>query len=398
MIRPVYVVAARRTPIGRHFGALTGVRADDLAAVPLRAVVDGVSVDPAAIDEVIFGCANQAGEDNRNVARMAALLAGLPDSVPGVTVNRLCASGLEAVIQAARAIALGDLDLVIAGGVEQMTRAPWAMPKPVDGKPRGNQTIFDTSLGWRFPNPRLEARFPLEAMGETAENVAERWGLSRESQDAFAVHSHAKAVAAQDAGHFAAELVAVPVPGKDAVSFAADEQPRRDTTREALARLKPAFRAGGTVTAGNSSTLNDGAAAILLASEAAVVSHGLTPLARFIGGASAGVDPRVMGIGPVPAVRKLLARTGHAVSDLHRVELNEAFAAQSLACIRDLELDPERVNPTGGAIALGHPLGSSGARLIATLVHGLRRDGQRMGLAALCVGVGQGVAALVEAA
>jgi 3-oxoadipyl-CoA thiolase len=396
--RAAFIVGAVRTPIARHFGALAGLRADDLAAVPIEALIARSGLDPAAVDEVIFGCANQAGEDNRNVARMAWLLAGYPESVPAVTVNRLCGSSLEALNTAARLVVTGDADLVVAGGVEHMTRAPWVMGKPVDGKPRGNQTLFDTSLGWRFPNPRLEARFPLEAMGDTAENVAERWSITRQAQDAFAVESHRRAAAAQDAGHFVAELTPVRLPGKDTAPFLADEQVRRDTTLAALGKLRPAFRPGGTVTAGNASSLNDGAAALLVASEAAVRTHGLTPLARWVGGATAGVDPRVMGIGPVPATRRILARTGVSVAELDRVELNEAFAAQALAVMAELELDPRRVNPTGGAIALGHPLGASGARLMATLIHGLQRDSERFGLAAMCIGVGQGIATLVERA
>lgn len=399
-VRDVFICAAVRTPIGRLRGALASVRPDDLAGGTIRALLDRAEVPGEAVDEVVLGCANQAGEDNRNVARMALLLAGLPQSVPGVTVNRLCASGLEAVIQGARAVALGDADVVVAGGVESMTRAPWVMPKPEVGFPIGGGTLYDTSLGWRFPNPKMEALFPLEQMGETAENVAERYGISREEQDAFALTSHQKAVAAQASGAFADEIVPVEVPQRKGPPQVVDtdEGPRADTSLERLSQLRPAFRQGGTVTAGNSSTLNDGAAALLLASAEAVQSHGLVPLARFRGGAAAGVDPRVMGIGPVPAVRKLLGRQGVQAHEIGRVELNEAFAVQSLACIRELELDPDRVNVHGGAIALGHPLGSSGARILTTLVHELRRSGERLGLASLCVGVGQGVAALVERA
>lgn len=399
-LRAAYIAVARRTPIARHYGALAGIRSDDLAAVSIRAVIDASGIDPAAVDEVLFGCANQAGEDNRNVARMAWLLAGYPDSVSAATVNRLCGSSLESINQGARMIVTGEADLVVAGGVEHMTRAPWVMGKPVDGKPRGNQTLYDSSLGWRFPNPRLEARFPLEAMGETAENVAERWHIGREAQDLYAVESHRRAVAAQDAGVFAAELCPVALPtqkGKPDEHVGADEQPRRDCTPQALQKLKPAFRTGGSVTAGNSSSLNDGAAAVLIASEGALRTHGLTPLARWVGGAAAGIDPRIMGVGPVPATRKLLTRTGLSVADLDRIELNEAFAAQALAVMADLELDPARVNPTGGAIALGHPLGASGARIVATLLHGMQRDRQRYGLATMCIGVGQGIATLFEA-
>ncbi|HWV36991.1 MAG TPA: thiolase family protein [Vulgatibacter sp.] len=399
-MRDVLICTALRTPIGKLRGALQAVRPDDLAAHAIRGVLARSGIDPARIDEVILGCANQAGEDNRNVARMALLLAGLPQEVPGVTVNRLCASGLEATTQAARMIALGDAEVVIAGGVESMSRAPWAMPKPEIGLPTGGVQAFDTSLGWRFPNPRLAALFPLEQMGETAENLAERHGITREDQDAFSLRSHRRAIAAWESGAFRDEILPVEVPQRKgpAVAVDRDEGPRPDTSLEKLAKLAPAFRAGGTVTAGNSSTLNDGAAALLLASPEAAKAHGLEPLARFVGGAAAGVDPRFMGIGPVPATRKLLARTGVALDSIDLVELNEAFAAQSLACVRELGLDPARVNVNGGAIALGHPLGCSGARIVATLVHELRRRGGRYGLATMCVGVGQGAAALVERA
>lgn len=393
-----HIYDAVRTPFGRVGGALAGIRPDDLAATVMRASVERVGLDAARIDDVIFGDANQAGEDNRNVARMALLLAGLPQEVPGHTVNRLCASGLEAVTQAARSIALGDTDVAVAGGVESMSRAPWVMPKPDVAFPTGGVQVWDTSLGWRFPNPRMEELFPLESMGETAENVAERYGIAREEQDRFAYESHRRAVSAWESGRFADEVVGVLVPQKRGEPWlvARDEGPRADTSLEKLAKLPPVFRKGGTVTAGNSSSLNDGAAALVLASEEAARRHGLTPMARFLGGAAAGVDPRYMGIGPVPAVRKLLARLGVRIVEIDRVELNEAFAAQSLACIRDLELDPERVNVNGGAIAIGHPLGCSGARILTTLVHELRRSGGRYGLATMCVGVGQGAAALVE--
>lgn len=393
-----HIYDAVRTPFGRAGGALAGIRPDDLAATVMRASVERVGLDAARIDDVIFGDANQAGEDNRNVARMALLLAGLPQEVPGHTVNRLCASGLEAVTQAARSIALGDTDVAVAGGVESMSRAPWVMPKPDVAFPTGGVQVWDTSLGWRFPNPRMEELFPLESMGETAENVAERYGIAREEQDRFAYESHRRAVSAWESGRFADEVVGVLVPQKRGEPWlvARDEGPRADTSLEKLAKLPPVFRKGGTVTAGNSSSLNDGAAALVLASEEAAHRHGLTPMARFLGGAAAGVDPRYMGIGPVPAVRKLLARLGVRIVEIDRVELNEAFAAQSLACIRDLELDPERVNVNGGAIAIGHPLGCSGARILTTLVHELRRSGGRYGLATMCVGVGQGAAALVE--
>jgi acetyl-CoA acyltransferase len=397
----VWIVAPRRTPIARLGGALAGFRPDDLLALVFRTVVEQAGLDPAALDEVIAGCANQAGEDNRNVARMAALLAGLPYEVPGHTVNRLCASGLTAVHSGARMIRAGDADLVLVGGVESMSRAPYSVPKAEPGRPpSGNLTAWDTSLGWRYPNPQLAARFPLEAMGETAENLVARFDIRREDQDAFACESHRRAVAASDAGRFARELVAVPLPGRKGAetTFSADEGPRRDTNLEALAKLKPAFRAGGTVTAGNASTLNDGAAAMLLASDAALRTHDLTPIARLVAMGEAGVDPTVMGLGPVPASRKALARAGLRVEDLDHVELNEAFAAQALACIRALDLDPDKVNPLGGAIALGHPLGMSGARILTTLCHSLATSGQSKGLAALCVGVGQGVAAIVERA
>ena len=383
------VLSAVRTPIGRYGGALAGVRPDDLAAIAIGAAVERASVDPVAIDDVYLGCANQAGEDNRNVARMAALLAGLPDSVPGVTLNRLCASGLSAVISACHAIVAGDAEIVVAGGVESMSRAPLVLAKPEAAFPRGNQTVWDTTLGWRFPNPRLEELFPLESMGETGENVAERWGVSREDQDAFALRSQQRWASAQEAGRFAEEIVAV---GEVAV----DEHPRPQTTGDALAGLKPAFRPDGTVTAGNASGLNDGAAALVLVSEEKADALGLRSLGAFVGSAVAGVDPRVMGVGPVPAVRKLLERTGVSSDELDLVELNEAFASQSLAVIRDLGLDDAVVNVNGGAIALGHPLGMSGARLVVSLLHELRRRNGRYGLATLCVGVGQGAAALFE--
>jgi 3-oxoadipyl-CoA thiolase len=383
------VLAGARTPVGRYGGGLSGVRPDDLAALAIRAVVDRSGVPEGDIEEVWFGAANQAGEDNRNVARMAALLAGLPDSVAGVTVNRLCASGLSAVVGACHAVIAGDGDLFVAGGVESMSRAPFVSAKPDKAFPRGNQTMYDTTLGWRFPNPRLEEMFPLEAMGETGENVAERWSVSREDQDAFALASQQRWAAAADAGRFDDELVAVG-------DVTRDEHPRRDTTLEKLAALNPAFRKGGTVTAGNSSGLNDGAAALVIASEEKAEALGIEPLGVFLGSAAAGVDPRVMGVGPIPAVQKVLARTGVDVASLDLVELNEAFASQSLAVIRELGLDPEKVNVNGGAIALGHPLGMSGARLVVSLLHELRRRGGRYGLATLCVGVGQGQAALFE--
>ncbi len=383
------VLAAVRTPIGRYGGALSGVRPDDLAGLVIREAVDRSGVPEAQIEDVWFGCANQAGEDNRNVARMGALLAGLPDSVAGVTVNRLCASGLAAVVGACHAVIAGDGDLFVAGGVESMSRAPFVTAKADTAFPRGERTMYDTTLGWRFPNPRLQEMFPLEAMGETGENVAERWGISREDQDAFAFASQQRWAAAAEAGRFDDELVAVG-------EVVRDEHPRPDTTLEKLASLKPAFRKDGTVTAGNSSGLNDGAAALVIASEEKAHELGVEPLGTFLGSAVAGVDPRVMGIGPVPAVQKLLMRTGVDIGALDLVELNEAFASQSLAVVRDLGLDHEKVNVNGGAIALGHPLGMSGARLVVSLLHELRRRGGRYGLAALCVGVGQGQAALFE--
>jgi 3-oxoadipyl-CoA thiolase len=383
------VLSAVRTPIGRYGGALSGIRPDDLAGVAVAAAVERAGVDGGAIDDVYLGCANQAGEDNRNVARMAALLAGLPDSVPGVTLNRLCASGLSAVISACHAVLAGDADVVVAGGVESMSRAPLVMGKPEAAFPRGNQTVWDTTLGWRFPNPRLEELFPLESMGETGENVADRYDVTRADQDAFALRSQERWEAAQAAGRFADELVAV-------ADMSVDEHPRPQTTAEALANLKPAFRSGGTVTAGNASGINDGAAALVIATEDRAQELGSEPLGAFVGSAVAGVDPRVMGIGPIPAVRKLLERAGVAAADVDLVELNEAFAAQSLAVVRELGFDEERVNVNGGAIALGHPLGMSGARLVVSLLHELRRRDGRYGLATLCVGVGQGVAALFE--
>jgi 3-oxoadipyl-CoA thiolase len=385
------VLSAVRTPVGRYGGVLAGERPDDLAAAVIEAAVERSGVPGEAIEDVYFGAANQAGEDNRNVARMAALLAGLPESVAGVTVNRLCASGLSAVVSACHAVAAGDGDLFVAGGVESMSRAPLVMAKPEHAFPRGNQTVWDTTLGWRFPNPRMEAKFPLESMGETGENVAERYGVSREEQDAFALQSQQRWAQADAEGRFADELVPVG-------EATGDEHPRPDTTAEKLAALRPAFRESGSVTAGNSSGLNDGAAALVIASEDRARELGMEPLGAFVGSAVAGVDPRIMGIGPIPAVRKLLERSGVGVEELDLVELNEAFASQSLVVIRELGLDPEKVNVSGGAIALGHPLGMSGARLVVTLLHELRRRGGHYGLATLCVGVGQGQAALFDRA
>ena len=383
------ILAGVRTPIGRYGGALSSVRPDDLAALAIREAVDRAGIPAEQIEDVYFGAANQAGEDNRNVARMAALLAGLPDSVAGVTVNRLCASGLAAVVSACHAVIAGDGELFVAGGVESMSRAPLVTAKPEKEFARGDRTMYDTTLGWRFTNPKLTEMFPPEAMGETGENVAEQYGVTREDQDAFALASQQRWAAASDAGRFDDELVPVG-------DFARDEHPRQDTSLEKLAMLKPAFREGGTVTAGNSSGINDGAAALVIASEEKARELGIEPLGTFVRSAVAGVDPRVMGIGPVPAVRKLLARAGVDASELDLVELNEAFASQSLAVIRELGLDPDKVNVNGGAIALGHPLGMSGARLVVSLLHELRRRGGRYGLATLCVGVGQGQAALFE--
>jgi 3-oxoadipyl-CoA thiolase len=383
------ILSGVRTPVGRYVGVLSGERPDDLSALLIRKAVQRSGVDGAEIEDVYFGCANQAGEDNRNVARMALLLAGLPDSVPGVTVNRLCASGLSAIVSACHAVSAGEGDLYVAGGVESMSRAPFVFGKPEHGFPRGDRTVYDTPLGWRFPNPRLEELFPLESMGETGENVAERYGVSREEQDAFGLQSQQRWAAAHEAGRFADELVPVGEAERD-------EHPRPDTTESKLAALKPAFRKNGTVTAGNAAGINDGAAAVVIASEEKAQALGAQPLGSFVSAGVAGVDPRVMGIGPIPAVRKALARAGVEVSELDLVELNEAFASQSLVVIRELGLDPEKVNVNGGAIALGHPLGMTGARLVVTLLHELRRRGGRYGLATMCVGVGQGQAALFE--
>lgn len=415
------IVDAIRTPVGRHGGALAGVRPDDLAALPLQALVQRTGLDPALIEEVYLGCANQAGEDNRDVARMAVLLAGLPQQVTGVTFNRLCASGLNAINQAARAIKTGEGDVYLAGGVESMSRSPYSMPKAERAYPTGHATIYDTTLGWRYPNPRLEALFPLEQMGETAENIYELsvqggvagGAITRAAQDAFALESQRRAVAAMQSGRLAQEMVPVAIAQRKGppTLVELDEHPRYrrtaegeivlDTNLEQLAKLGPIFRKGGTVTAGNSSGLNDGAAALLLMSAARASTLGVRPLARIVASAAAGVDPRLMGLGPVPATRKALARAGLHMADIGLVEINEAFAVQSIACLRELEIDPERANVNGGAIALGHPLGCSGARLMTTLVHEMRlraAAGQpvRYGLVTLCVGVGQGEATIVE--
>ncbi|MDH0445258.1 3-oxoadipyl-CoA thiolase [Stutzerimonas stutzeri] len=399
MSRDVFICDAVRTPIGRFGGALAGARADDLAAIPLKALLErNPGLDPAAVDEVFMGSANQAGEDNRNVARMAALLAGLPETVPGVTLNRLCASGMDAVGTAFRAIACGELELAIAGGVESMSRAPYVMGK-ADSAFGRSQKIEDTTIGWRFINPKMKDMYGVDAMPQTADNVADEWGISREDQDAFALRSQQRTAAAQQAGFFAEEIVPVVIKGrKGDTVIDTDEHPRADTTAEALARLKPVNGEGKTVTAGNASGVNDGAAAMILASAEAVQKYGLKPRARVLGMASAGVAPRIMGYGPVPAVKKLCERLKLAVSDFDVIELNEAFAAQGLAVTRDLGLadDDARVNPNGGAIALGHPLGMSGARLVLTTVHQLEKSGGKLGLATMCVGVGQGVALVVE--
>jgi 3-oxoadipyl-CoA thiolase len=398
-LREAWIVEAVRTPIGRYGGALASVRPDDLAAVVLRAVVDRAGVDAALVEDVILGCANQAGEDNRNVARMALLLAGFPVEVGGLTVNRLCGSGLQAINSAAHAIAVGDGDVFIGGGVESMTRAPYVMAKPEAAWDRGPRELQDTTLGWRFLNPKLAEMYYPYSMGETAENVAERHGISRERQDAFALESQQRAIAAIEGGRFDEQIVPVEVTGKkgETTVVTRDEHPRADTSAEALARLRPAFkRDGGTVTAGNTSGINDGASAVLVVEASRARELGLRPLARVVATAVAGVDPAVMGIGPVPATRKVLGRAGIDVADLDIVELNEAFASQSIAVIDELGLDPARVNPNGGAIALGHPLGMSGGRLITMLTHELRRTGGRYGLATMCIGVGQGIATIVE--
>jgi 3-oxoadipyl-CoA thiolase len=399
-MRDVFICDAVRTPIGRYGGSLARVRADDLAARPIKALMSrNPKVDWSRLDEVFFGCANQAGEDNRNVARMALLLAGLPDSVPGITVNRLCASGLNAVGEAARSIRSGEIDFAIAGGVESMTRAPLVMGKAAEAFQRGAE-IHDTTIGWRFINPLMKAQYGVDSMGETGENVAEEYQVSRQDQDALALRSQQRAGKAMAEGYFAEEIVAVEVPGGKAgpILVATDEHPRPDTTAEQLAKLRTAFRNPGTVTAGNASGVNDGAAAMIVASADAVKRHGLRPRARVLGMASAGVPPRVMGIGPVPSTRKLMERLGLKIGDFDLIEINEAFASQALACLRQLGLpdDAAQVNPHGGAIALGHPLGMSGARLALTAVHGLEKNKGKLALATMCVGVGQGVSLALE--
>ncbi|MBX3230358.1 MAG: acetyl-CoA C-acyltransferase [Labilithrix sp.] len=398
-MRPVYLVAGLRTPIGKHRGALASVRADDLAAHVIVSLLEHRDVEVLKrVDHVVFGATNQAGEDNRNVARMAALLAGLPYAVPAVTVNRLCGSGLEAVADAARRVATGDAECVIAGGVESMTRAPFVFGKSDEAFPRTPPRVFDTSLGWRFENPKMAERFRLDSMGETAENVADKWKIGREEQDAFALASHEKAIAAQKAGAFEAEIAPVKIPQRkgDPVVVATDESPRADASAAALAKLQPVFKKGGSVTAGNSSPLNDGASGVLVMSEEAMKASGQEPLARVVASATAGVEPGFMGEGPIPAGKKALARAGWSAGELDLVELNEAFAAQAIACVRGLELDPAKVNVRGGAIALGHPIGSSGCRILVTLLHAMKAGGAKRGMAALCIGVGQGIAMCVE--
>ena len=397
-LKEAWIVEALRTPFGRYGGALSGVRPDDLAATVLEAVVARSGINAADIDDVILGCANQAGEDNRNVARMALLVAGYPVEVPGQTVNRLCGSGLQALAAAANAIAVGDAEVVVAGGVESMSRAPLVTLKPESGLERGNREFVDTTIGWRFVNPRLHAKYPAISLGETAERVADQWHVSREAQDELALGSQQRAAAAAASGVLAEEIVPVSVPQRSGAPIVVDrdEHPRPDTSAAALAKLKPAFAADGTVTAGNASGINDGAAALLVVESERARALGLKPYARIVATAVAGVDPSVMGAGPIPAIQKLLERTGLTVADIDRVELNEAFASQAVACITALGLDPAKTNVHGGAIALGHPLGASGARMATTLVRELRRSGGRYGIAAMCVGVGQGIAMLVE--
>jgi acetyl-CoA acyltransferase len=393
-----YIVAACRTPFGKYSGALRNVRPDDMAAIVMKEAARRANLNPEEIDDVLFGCANQAGEDNRNIARMGALLAGFPERVPAATVNRLCGSSLDTVLQAARAIKAGEADIIVAGGVESMTRAPYSLPKNVSGAALfGNLTAYDTALGWRYPNPKMEAMFPLESMGETAENVAEQWKISREDQDAFAYESHQRAIAAQDSGAYDAEIVAVKIDDKKGVTVVdRDEQPRKDTSLEKLATLRPAFRKGGSVTAGNSSSLNDGASAVVVVSEAALKRLGVEPLGRYVSGASEGLSPRIMGVGPIYATQKALAKANLQMKNIDLIELNEAFASQSLAVIRELGLDTDRVNPNGGAIAIGHPLGASGGRLVATLLYQMRARNLKRGVATMCIGVGQGIAAVFE--
>ena len=394
-----YIVSPLRTPIGRYGGALAQVRIDDMAAHVLKTLIERSGAPAEKIDDVIIGCANQAGEDNRNLARMAVLLAGLPETVPATTLNRLCGSALDATIYAARAIRSGEADLIIAGGAEVMSRAPYVIPKNATGKPLfGNLTAYDTALGWRFPNPAMEKMFPLESMGETAENIAERWGIGRQEQDEFALRSHELSIKAWDEGKYDSSVIPVEIPQRkgDPIVVNRDEGPRADTSLEKLGKLRPAFRKEGSVTPGNSSSLNDGAGALIVASERAVKEYGLKPILRYVSGATAGVDPRIMGIGPVPASQKALERAGLGIDQMDLVELNEAFAVQSLAVIRELGLEVDKLNVNGGAIALGHPLGMSGVRLVATLGDEMARRGSQYGLTTMCIGVGQGVSAVFE--
>lgn len=397
-VNDVVIVSATRSPIGKIRGSLSTIRPDDMAAAMIRSALDQAGLEGGEVDEVIMGCANQAGEDNRNVARMATVLAGIPESVPAFTVNRLCASGLTAINTAARLIQCGDAEVMVAGGVESMSRAPWVLPKASSPFASGNLTAYDSALGWRFPNPKMAEIFPLEGMGETAENLVERYEISREDQDTFALNSHLKALRAIDSGAFKSEITSISVPRRkqEALIFDQDEGPRSGSTLEALAKLRPAFRAGGSVTAGNSSTLNDGAAAVVLMKRSRALAEGREILATYRYSASAGVNPRVMGIGPVPATEKVLKKSGLSTDQLDLIELNEAFAAQSLAVIRTLGLEEAKVNVNGGAIALGHPLGCSGTRILTTLIYALRARGGGRGLAALCVGVGQGVATMID--
>ena len=394
-----YIVDALRTPVGRYGGILKDVRPDDLSALAIKTLVERTGIASDAINDVMWGCANQAGEDNRNIGRMALLLADLPYAIPGTTINRLCGSSLDAINQAARAVWSGDASLLIAGGVESMTRAPYAIPKNVSGKALfGNLTAYDTALGWRFPNPAMKKKFPLESMGETAENIYEKYKITREDQDAFALESHRRAVQAQESGYFKNEIVPVEIPQKksDPLVIEKDEGPRKDTTIEKLATLPPAFRKGGTVTAGNSSALNDGAACILIANEDTIKKYNLSPVAKIIATGTAGVDPRYMGLGPVPATQHALKKANVSLNNIDIIELNEAFAVQSLAVMKDLGLEHERTNINGGAIALGHPLGCSGARIMTTLLYIMQRKNSHYGLATMCIGVGQGIATIIE--
>jgi 3-oxoadipyl-CoA thiolase len=398
-MQEVYIIEPLRTPVGKYGGALSSIRPDDLGAHVIKSVVNATGINPEFIDDVIFGCANQAGEDNRNIARMSALLAGLPYSVPGVTVNRLCASSLEAIVQGARAIKSGEANIMIVGGVESMSRAPYSFPKNATGAAIfGNLTAYDTALGWRYPNPAMAEMFPLEPMGETAENLVEKFGISREDQDAFALESHQRAVKSDEVGLFTDEIVPIAIPKKkgDPLVISKDEQPRKDGTLESLAKLSPAFRKGGSVTAGNSSSLNDGAVAMMLASGEAVKRYGLKPIARYVASGTAGVDPRIMGIGPVYAIRKALEQAQMNIEDIGLFELNEAFAAQALSCIRELGISSDKVNIHGGAIAIGHPLGMSGGRIAGHLARTMQKNDVQYGIASLCIGVGQGLAIIIE--